>query len=101
MRSARASAVGSAARDGQRLSARQAGKGNEEICVSRLIQGRLDGQRLPAQQGAVPRLQEVVTAVNAGRGEGVDPGAVERRPSYGGPREAMGRAARKWQLRRC
>src|ERR1700674_4675926 len=63
MGSARANAVGSAARDGQRLSARQVAKGNEEICVSRLTQGRLDGQRLPARQGAVPRLQEVLIAV--------------------------------------
>ena len=86
MRSARASAVCLAAWDGQHLSARQAGKGNEEICVSCLTQGRLDGQRPPAPQGAVARLQEVVIAVNADRSEEVDPGAVERRPSYGGPR---------------
>jgi hypothetical protein len=39
----------------------------EEILVSRITSGRLDGQCPPAGQGIPSRLQEVVVGVNVGR----------------------------------
>ena len=50
--------------DGQGVSAWHVVEEPEEVCVSRITQGRLDRRRLPPRQSAAPRLQKLVLGVN-------------------------------------
>src|SRR5208283_5027364 len=51
--------------DGQRLSARQMGKGNEEIHLARVTQREPDGQRPAAREGSAPWLQELAVGLTS------------------------------------